>query len=295
MATFTLTLPSARREKTGVKLKDTVYILALQADDSENPEWGVWDRVLDGLVKMFQPSPVMTHVELMLPPSEATPATLRGVHFAAYKRQLAGWGEALQDKHSFYMLENYARWRAMPIVAQDAGEKVAAECERHVDTPYSLARYLASVPPGRAFAWALSDAPRAPGHCATVAARVLRSALPELELAHPAAWYGPATLFHELSGRTRAASNEQGMPPAIEGDDGVEKEVGELLLLGSEDAVKGLSHVQCAQAVERLTALALRARAGGKESEQKAAEEQLARALLRWTHWRHMHAKRMEW
>ena len=78
-----------------------------------------------------------------------------------------------------------------------------AECNLHCGTPYPPAamlwQYPMSIWPLRAFSGFLDDRINAPAHCAALSARILRSALPEVSLPQPSHWYGPSSLYLELS------------------------------------------------------------------------------------------------
>ena len=89
------------------------------------------------------------------------------------------------------------------IFSIDAVDRVRTECHDHVHTPYPsmsrLLNYPFSVPPLRAFAGWLDDQPGTPAHCAALSARILRSAVPEISLPHASHWFGPSSLYLELS------------------------------------------------------------------------------------------------
>ena len=78
-----------------------------------------------------------------------------------------------------------------------------AECNLHCGTPYppaaSLWQYPMSIWPLRAFSGFLDDRINAPAHCAALSARILRSAFPRSALPQPSHWYGPSSLYLELS------------------------------------------------------------------------------------------------
>ena len=133
---------------------------------------------------MFQPSPVLTHVELLIPPDEdpnPMSSAEQYTHFATYLGKQSGWGSSFAKSKQFYTRGRDAEsWRALPIVATDATKRLRSECEAHVGTPYGklfqwrivprLFDYPFSVPPLRSLAWTLSDEPLADAHCATLTA-----------------------------------------------------------------------------------------------------------------------------
>ena len=278
-------------------MNDFVYLLALEGDEP-NPEWTFWHKALDFVVQTFQPAPVMTHVELLVPPTQTKKEPK--VHFATYSCKTAGWeghfekppaspGEGLR----FYLGgRNATSWRAIPIMASDLAEAVRKEGDKHEDTAYSLSSYFFSAPPGRALAWTQSDSPKSPCHCATLSARVLRNAAPSINLPCSSAWYAPSTLFIELGRKSRTEEMrtelEERMPharslPEQEATDRAKR----VLIGGSDEAVRNLSHEDCRYAVLELTKRAIDAADRGVAVERKLAEQSLARALLRWSQLQH--------
>ena len=133
----------------------------------------------------------MMHVELLLPPSQSEEHLL---HFATYIGAKSGWQLGHAENVGYYLRgENAGRWRAVPVFASDAVVRIRQECELERGVPYSLARYVSSIYPFRALASALSEERRAPAHCATLTARVLKNALGYgAPVPQSANWYGPA-------------------------------------------------------------------------------------------------------
>jgi len=261
---------------------DVVYLLAVEGD-APAKNWSWAERMLDQLVQFMQPTPVMTHVELMIPPTHDD----AHVNFASYLGQTAGWQSvASAAGERFYMVDNADSWRAVPVFAVDAARRVVHEAAAHVGTPYSLPRYAFAVPPLRNLACALPDAAQAPGHCATVAARVLRNAVPEVRLRRASGYYGPSTLFIELNDRARMDDfarrlDEHAAQQTSERAEASKRAL-DVLLRHSDDAVRALSDEECAAGVELLTARACRTSASGDVIVARIAQKQLARGLLRW-------------
>ena len=187
--------------------QQALYLLVLEGD-APDANWKWWESALDAVVQTMQPTPAMTHSELLIPPEHEAD----DMHFAVYLGKNANWGRAFAGGAKFYLDPNgnAKSWRAIPIMGQDAVERVRRECDKHRETPYGSAyrlfNYPFSVPPLRSFAWMLDDAPGAPAHCASLVARCLRRSMPELNLTNASAWYGPSTLFLELTRKARMAS-----------------------------------------------------------------------------------------
>lgn len=148
---------------------------------------------LNAAIEAFQPAPSMMHVELLFCGGGGN---LRG--FATYLGATANFSETFGNQREFYFGDRSGKWRAVPFTIRD-GAALEAECYSHVGTPYSLCRYLFSLPPARAIASLLSDAPLAPAHCATLAARLIQKVDGKARLAHASSWYAPSTMFLELS------------------------------------------------------------------------------------------------
>ena len=158
-----------------LRVDDNVaYVLFLeQTNATERAHMESWvDRVADWVIRVFSPAPVMMHCELFLPPSRlAGGQTDERVHFATY---LGGGGAHWQNVHSklegvpFYLVENGARWRAVPVVGPSANVHMRAAAERCATAPYSIGMYLTSARYTRNLANFYSDTPQHGGHCATI-------------------------------------------------------------------------------------------------------------------------------
>ena len=270
-------------------VQQTAYVLSLEGDQP-NPKWTWWETALDSIVQSAQPAPAMTHTELLLPPPSGDDAEM---HFALYLGKQAHWGSAFGGGKKFYLdpQGNAKSWRAVPIVGQDAVHRLRAECTKHTGTSYGpvhrLFNYPFSVPPGRSLAWMLDDTVGAPAHCASLTARCLRRAMPELGLSRPSAWYGPSTLYLELARESRMVSYKQYLAEDATVKATVELEraakSADTLLRGSDDAVVALSHEECQCGVELLTSKTVDAAVDGDPTAERLTQKNLARALLRWS------------
>lgn len=268
---------------------DVVYLLALEGD-RPNPKWTFWERALDKMVQTFQPAPAMTHVELFLPPGSPSDEC----NYATYLGKESGFGSkfgnAEQSRH-FYLEENGSSWRAVPVMASGAAKRVREECARQQGASYgsasSLFNYHYAVPPFRSLAWTVDMRPSAPAHCASLTARCLDSALPELDIPHTAAWYGPSTLFLELSrtGRmqsyARRLSDMEHTRAIVEDEEATAAE--DHLLRWSDDRVREMTSQECQAGIDRLTQRCVTAATSGDATAARVAERSLARGLLRYS------------
>ena len=268
---------SARSE-----LDSVVYVLALEGSSTPDPAWGFFERVLDGVVQAMQPAPSITHVELLFAPNERR----NDLHFATYLGAKAGWGASFGGQRGFYLGHNASNWKAIPVVARDANRLLRTECGNHVNTPYSIGKYVCAIPPLRALAGLFSDAPLAPAHCATLTARCVRAALPSVGLKRASTWYGPSTLVLELDSEAQRQSfhdelvggNRFGRPPV----DDVDGDLATLRLLhGTDDEIRALGEDACARAIQKLTARALEP--GLDDVGRRIVQKQLAVSLLRYS------------
>tara|TARA_X000000368_G_scaffold274916_1_gene218102 strand:- start:3913 stop:5076 length:1164 start_codon:yes stop_codon:yes gene_type:complete len=269
-------------------VQQVAYLLSLEGDEP-HPKWTWYETALDALVQSAQPAPAMTHTELLLPPENAD----EEMHFAIYLGKQAHWGSVFGGGKKFYLdpQGNAKSWRAVPVVGQDAVLRLRAECSKHSGTPYGpahrLFNYPFSMPPGRSLAWLLDDSVGSPAHCASLTARCLRRALPELGLSRPSAWYGPSTLYLELTRESRMTSYKQYLSEAETVKATVEVEraakSADTLLRGSDDAVVALSHEECQCGVNLLTSKVVDASIDGDPTAERLMQKNLARALLRWS------------
>ena len=262
---------------------ETVYLLGLESGPCD-PHWSMARRALDLLVRTFQPSPVITHVEILL----LHRSTGDQVHFSTYLGHTAGWGSSFPDSKEFYLgRQHTCRWRAIPVQGVKIAELLRRVCKMSEKAPYSLSRYVFSVPPLRAFASVLPDGPCSPAHCAGLAARLLQEASRELALPKSPPWYSPSTIFIELSRPSRMACVSQQVHDSKKSKLPYEtaQTLGalETLLRGSDASVAQLQASSCLGAIESLTERVAVQRAGKQEDTAKEAilERQLARALLR--------------
>lgn len=280
-----------------------VYVLALEADPPD-PNWDFSQRVLDSMVQVFQPSPVLTHVELLIPPDEdpnPMSSAEQYTHFGTYLGKQSGWGSSFAKSKQFYTRGHDAEsWRALPIVAMDATTRLRATCEVHKGTPYGklltwgivprLFDYPFSVPPLRSLAWALNDAPQADAHCATLTARCLRGALPQLDLPHPSAWFGPSTLWIELARRDRMEAYQRQLadtPLCSIVEEEAARACAEEGMRGLQtmknEELRSLTHEQCHAGTEYMARKVIEAIVEGDATKERLWQKALAKALLRWT------------
>ena len=104
----------------------------------------------------------------------------------------------MDESVNYYLVTNGARWRALPVFLPHAVEAVRSAADANVDAPYSVPRYATSAKPLRRLAWLLPDADKAPGHCATLTARVLRRSGATDAVPRSSAWYSPSSLYTTL-------------------------------------------------------------------------------------------------
>jgi hypothetical protein len=257
---------------------DLVFAMFLEPTNAPNPQASLGETVVNAIVEAAQPPPSMLHVELLAPEHG------KDSIFATYLGFESGFGTAFGNGRDFYFGHNAGRWRAVPIAARNASRRTHAECEHHVATPYSLARYAFAVPPLRSVAALLPSKPHAPAHCATLTARVLRRAIPELGLARSEAWYGPATLFLELTSerqmqRTSAFLEQRQPSVRAQTDDEAKAVAAHVLVNGTDDEVAQLPHEASTLAVHAMARRAVDADVD--DTARRLVQRQLATALLR--------------
>lgn len=268
-------------DETGQPACDVVYALFLEPRSEPDPRWTTAECLIDKAVRTFQPSPALSHCELLIPLVPFN-EELRS-QFATYIGRLSGWQTDKLDGINYYLVENAGRWRAVPVFQASAAALLREECDKELGVPYSLARYLTAVPPLRWAAGLVSDKRRAPAHCATLLARVLRNAGVYTPV-KPSATYGPSTLYHELckqaawKGERMGAGAWEGMPvqTAMHVDQ---------LVRGVMDpaTVDDVGDEDCLCAVQALTMRACNALVSSDAMVQRLTQQQLATTLLRWT------------
>lgn len=268
------------------KKGDFAFLLFIEGDEP-HADWSFWEKVIDTAVQAMQPPPAFTHVELFIPPDKP----LDEVHFATYLGKDANWGSAFSQSHDFYLGDNLSAWRAIPVMSLDAPHRLRVEASKHVGTPYGNARrlfnYPFSVPPLRFFSGWIDNSVGAAAHCASLTARCLSRALPELALPHPSPWFGPSTLFLELTSRTRMAAYKDSIDEmdhlrSLPEREEVESTVS-MLLRGSDESVMKLDDEQCSAAVQWMSTRVIDAIVNADTAMQRLTQHQLGLALVRWS------------
>ena len=255
----------------GSPFKDIVFCLFLESRDDTTPEATFLETLLSAAIKTMQPAPALAHVEMFLVDCNGDP------HFATYLGHRAGWGFSFgSNQKSFYCDVNAGLWRAVPVRAKNAAALLRAELGWHVNTPYSLGRYCCSVPPMRSLAALLPDGVGAPAHCAGLTARCLQRAMKsESPVLHAPPWYGPSTLYIEL---THASASKATTPGAV--DDSTAAAVGRLTA-GCSETVKEMQKSERDTAILHLSNRASMAACSGDAVEIRVAQKQLDPARLR--------------
>ena len=267
---------------------DVGYVMFLEPPDEDDPRWSNIEWAADRAIRMFSPTPTMAHVELIVPP---IPDSGGGkTHFATY---LGAAGANWQNQNdmrpegvSFYLIENGARWRCVPVFAPAVADSLRTACDANLHSPYSIGMYPTSARPMRRFAWMWADQPKHMGHCATITTRVLKEAGAGYALPNPSAWYCPSSLYTALSGSlsSRLDDNERANLNTIEPE--VCQQTIESLLRGplSYQAVRNLGDAKCVDAIRALTMRVVAASDLQKTdpTAARAAQKELASAVLRW-------------
>lgn len=250
---------------------DLVYVLFEESHQCPNAPLA--EQLLDFAVATCQPSPELAHCELLIPPSNKHESR---VLFCTYLGTTSSWSEDQKDNVYFYLKETRNRWRAVPVFHPGAAAAVRAEADCEVGVSYSLARYLTALRPLRWASWFLSTERRAPAHCATLAARVLGNAIGAT--AHNCNYYGPSSLYRELS--DRAAQVAPGLPTAPPNCARAAEKLLRAPIVGS--TVASMGDCACQEAVRALTLQAVRDLASADRAAQRTSQKRLADGLLRW-------------
>lgn len=264
---------------------DVAYILFLEPDSEESGKRpGPFEQMITSAIHAFTPEPTLVHCEVLLPPVPDSAG--RRIHFATYMGQTASWqnrDREADDGISFYLIDNASRWRAVPIFGRNAVESLRLACDANVNSPYSISRYLTSMPVIRGFANILPDSPGSAGHCATLTARVLSESRVGPPLQHASAWYSPGTLYKELW-----TSLKLQRPIEVQPDQAaVSTALCEPLLRAplSYAHVQSLGDTACRAMVQHLTTSVVDARAADsvdRDETSRTSQKDLARGLLRW-------------
>lgn len=251
---------------------DVVFALFLEHNEVEQS--GMFNRLVDFVVKHFQPSPGLVHVELVVP---CAPSSLQPVIFATYLGSHSGWQTDAKNNSSYYLSSTANKWRAVPVFGKQAARHVRAACEKSNGVEYSLLRYVTAAWGVRNLAALMPDGPRDAAHCATLAARCLKSGIGTI-IKHKSAWYGPTSLYVELCKELQSRSV---VPDTTNLGDDVTVHV-DCLLRRRDDDVSSMSNDASMAAIRALTLKASAAESSGDGAMAVMTQKQLANALFRW-------------
>lgn len=264
---------------------DVSYAIFLEPREDVDPNWSTIEWLADVAIRKFSPSPVLAHCELVTPP---IPDSSGGrVHFATYLgRGGADWQNmrSKEDGISFYLIENGFRWRAVPIFGPDASQHVRDAAQSNIHAPYSVSMYATSAAPFRNLAWLWKDGPKHMGHCATITARVLKTAGIGGALTKPSAWYSPSSLYGDLMhSMSTPLSDEDRRQLTSVTPEACERTIETLLRAPMSYAtVRELGDAACIDAVRALTLRVMSTAHAGDDTASRIAQKQLGSALLRW-------------
>ena len=269
---------------------ECVALMVMKAD-ATSKDATFTEALVDYTVQFGQPYPAVTHVELWI--GDRPTETGEDNHFSTYLGAKKGalWTSGLTDSKKFY---SSAAWSAIPIFAADAERRMRSECNLHCGTPYppaaTLWQYPMSIWPLRGLSGFLDDRINAPAHCAALSARILRSALPEIALLQPSHWYGPSSLYLELSTPERMERALAAQRPVVrsQAEEEEDDRLADILTLHSDYEVVEMRTSDARQALHALSIKVLDAgtRQGDHEQDQdkfRAAQERFARGLTRYT------------
>ena len=256
---------------------DVVFAVFLEPHEpsaADGPP-STFDRIVTYVVKKMQPSPVMVHVELVVP---CCAGSRDPVNFATYIDSTSDWQADKNYNREYYLGTAANKWRAVPVFGKHAARLVREACNESVNVKYSLFRYVTAAWGFRKLAGMVPDGPRQPAHCATLAARLLKAGISGI-LSHPSAWYGPASLYSELRRDVRARAI---VPETTSMGAGVSMQVDRLLRQRDEDVVS-MRHDEYMNAIRALTLKATAAEYSNDEAMVVMTQKQLANALFRWS------------
>lgn len=257
---------------------DVVFAMFLEP---HNPPPGadppsLFDKLVTFAVTSLQPSPVMAHVELVVP---CVAGADQPVNFATYIGSTSGWQRDVTNNERYYLVNNANKWRAVPVFGKNAARISREICNDSEGIQYSLLRYATASWALRGLSSLVPDKKHSPAHCATLTARILRSVVGTSWLKHSSAWYGPASLYAELCGdlANKAIAPETTMLSTEQA------EVVDVMLRHSDDEVKNLGDKKSLEAIRALTLKAASAEAFGDSAMKTLTQKQLATALFRWS------------
>lgn len=276
--------PGAMRH---VQLGSLAFAIFLEppGKDEQSASASFGEKVIDELIKTFSQKPTLVHTELIIPPFVDPKATK--VHFATYLGSQADY-QNQYDRLSgvdWYLIQHGRRWRAIPVIGDDAVHRLRASCDANVGSAYSLAMYPTSSHYFRNFSWIWSDYSGHCGHCATLTARVLKEAGLSCGVHHRPPWYSPSSLYASL--RTHLSRDlEQWRVDELKPTDADACEHAiETILRGplSAKAMADLGHEACVSAIRELSRrVVVASRDGSSVTHQNMAQRELGDAVLKW-------------
>ena len=255
---------------------DVVFAVFLEPHKVEQS--GVLDHVVNFLVGNCQPSPVLVHVELVVP---CSPLSTEPVNFATYIGQRSQWQTDAKHNADYYLGTTANKWRAVPVFGAHAARLVRDACQHSTNVKYSLFRYATAAWGLRNLARFVPDGPQDAAHCATLVARCLKAGVSGI-LKHPSSWYGPSSLYLELCNDMRSRS-------VLSDTADIKKDASlqvNRLLQESDESVASMTDDAALSAIRALTVAAASSPLENPEG-ATLAQKQLANALFRWSVLRH--------
>ena len=267
---------------------------------------------IDQMVKFGQPSPSLTHSELWVgemcssdlgdlgDSNSEAPQSKWDNHFATYLgvKDGANW-TALMDGSEHYYSKHL--WSAIPIfdsltvdkgTANPVAQRLRDACNKNAKTAYPptyrLWNYPCSVWPTRAFSKLIKDKPKNPAHCGALVSRILNDTFNESEkLMHSSNWYGPSTLYIELSTPQRMKESLKAALEIKKSINSLSSNDGDYLNRMSEEEANGMT-IEGAR--EHLLLFAIKVLEAGTatpvdQNDFQKAQTDYAKCLVRYT-WR---------
>lgn len=272
---------------------DVVYVMFLEKPDKTTLRTlPILEQGIEALIETFSEAPVMVHCELLVPPIPDDGGSK--TRFATYldlEDYKAGWQDrSFEDDVAYYLTKG--SWRAVPVFLPNAVQRVRASADASQGASYSIARYATSARPLRRLSWLLPSGPKAPGHCATLVARILQNAGAGAILSKSAAWYSPSSLYHQLA---RHAATRLGEDPISEMAMSLSREAADTQKRLLRSALSDLPALMSELGEERLVASArastLRASNAAHARDlvaSRTSERDLARILNAWLVFKNM-------
>jgi hypothetical protein len=146
-------------------------------------------NLLNSAARYLQPYPGVLHTELLFISKQG-----KCHHFATYIGDEANWQLSSPE---YYQSQ---QWHAIPIAFGSDVNILIQECQKCVNAPYSILKYVVSTPILGWVSYLMTDKHKSSAHCGGLVARIIKNANSDM-MSMPAPRYSPSDVYNAAKHR----------------------------------------------------------------------------------------------